>query len=73
MMLVRANAACPVFEGKILVSGGRIHYQNNTIEAYGYHKNKVSYFPCMLSPRNNCTIVSISNKMLMIGGCQDNF
>ena len=73
MILGRENAACTVFEGKIIVSGGWFEYKNNTIEAYDYHENKWSYFPNMLSPRFNHTAISITNKMFMIGGRQDNF
>ena len=44
----------------------------NTIEAYDYHENKWSCLPSMLSPRVNHTAVSISNKMIMIGGNSEN-
>ena len=43
----------------------------NTIEAYDYHENKWSYFPSMLSPRVNHTVVNSSNKMIIIGGNSD--
>ena len=84
MIESRQNAACTVFEGKIVVSGGGYSEKdekNNeekkvdveiclkTIEAYDYHENKWSSLPCMLSPRTNHTAVSISNKLFMIGGC----
>ena len=43
----------------------------NSIEAYDYYNNKWSYFPSMLSKRVNHTAVSLSNKMIIIGGNSD--
>ena len=45
----------------------------NTIEAYDYHENRWSYLPSMLSKRANHSAVSISNKMIIIGGSSDYF
>ena len=68
MMESRENAACAVFEGKIVVSGGfRQFHTLNSVETYDYHENKWSNFPSMLSARRNHTAVSIRNKMFMIG------
>ena len=36
----RVNAACTVFEGKIVVSGG--NYNLKSVEAYDYYENKWS-------------------------------
>ena len=78
----RQNAACTVFEGRIVVSGGcrkklipdrwdLIHevFQLKSVEAYDYHDNKWTYFPSMLLPRKNHIAISISSKMFIIGGC----
>ena len=78
------NAACTVFEGKIVVSGGtRKPFEDRSIvttyemkyilkldflEAYDYHENKWSSFRSMLKQRNNHTAVSIGNKMFIAGG-----
>ena len=40
-----------------------------TIETFDYHENKWSSFPSMLEQRENHTVISISNKMFVIGGC----
>ena len=83
MYVKRRNAACTVFEGKIVVSGGfsiRLRYlssnyivtQLNSVEAYDHHENKWYYYPRMLETRRNHTAVSIKNKMFVIGGEQNN-
>ena len=79
MMEERERAACTVFEGKIVVSGGltEVHVGFgdlhaiilNSVEVYEYHENKWSYFPSMLNPNYDHTAVSISNKIYMVGGC----
>ena len=86
MIESRKEAACTVFEGKIVVSGGsrkvvrnrlreggfvNIKSRHQSIEAYDFHENKWSSFPNMLSPRNNHAAVSIGNKMFMVGGSSD--
>ena len=75
MMEGREKAACTVFEGRIVVSGGSYAHEYDynqklldTVEAYDHHEDKWSYFEPMLSQRSNHTAVSISNKMFMIGG-----
>ena len=88
MMESRKEAACTVFEGKIIVSGGsrkvvrnqlregghvNIRSRHRSIEAYDFHEKKWSSFPNMLSPRNNHAVVSIGNKMIMVGGSSDHF
>ena len=45
----------------------------SSVEAYDYHENKWSSFPSMLTPRENHTAVSISNKMFVIGGSDVTF
>ena len=71
------------FEGKIVVSGGfgKMKLRNSlkykidklkSVEVYDHHENKWLYFPCMLTPRINHSAVSISNKMIIIGGSSCN-
>ena len=88
LMEGREKAACTVFEGKIVVSGGivktsrdpnrnpffrtQVITYTNSVEAYDYHEDKWSSFPRMLSARINHTAFSISNKMFMIGGSSNN-
>ena len=44
----RKFAACTVFEGKIVVSGG---VQSNTVESYDFYENKWTYLPSMIEYR----------------------
>ena len=79
----REKAACTVFEGKIVVSGGsreircgpglRTSRWFNSVEAYDHYDGRWSSFPRMLSKRRNHAAVSIGNKLFMIGGCADDF
>ena len=65
----RANAACAVFEGKILVSGGYISWNDlKLVEAYDHHENKWTCLPDMINERSHHGSVSMGNKMLVIGG-----
>ena len=78
----RGFAACTVFEGKIVVSGGW-HKANipgvdisrsrlSSVEAYNSHENKWVRFPHMLERRSEHDIVSMGNRMFVIGGRIDN-
>ena len=44
----RYNAACTVFGGKIVVTGGKF---TNSVEAYDYYENKWTYLPDMIYER----------------------
>ena len=62
-------AACTVFEGKIVVSGG----ENNSevlksVEAYDYYENNWTHLPSMIQSRYKHLQVSMSNKLFAIGG-----
>ena len=46
---IRQNPACTVFEGKIVVSGGR----SKSVEAYDYYENKWTYLPDMIKNEMN--------------------
>ena len=60
----REQAACVIFEGKIVVSGGN----TCTVESYDYYGDNWSYLPDMIEPRYNHGVVSMGNKMFVIGG-----
>ena len=69
----RANAACAVFEGKILVSGGYISWNDlKLVEAYDHHENKWTCLPDMINERSHHGSVSMGNKMFVIGGVHCN-
>ena len=65
----RDCAACTVFEGKIVVTGG-VYYlpQIKSVEAYDYHEDKWTYLPDMIEERSYHAAVSMGNKMFVIGG-----
>ena len=63
-------AACTVYEGKIVVSGGWNNEELNSVEAYDYYENKWTYLPDMIEERDNHASVSIGNKLFVIGGCK---
>ena len=66
----RSSAACKVFEGKIVVSGGILDNWNDlkSVEAYDHHENKWNYLPDMIYERQRHGAVSMGNKMFVIGG-----
>ena len=75
MIEIRLNGSCAVFEGKLVVTGGRIKKLNNTllsssksVEAYCFHENKWTRLPDMLNERSFHGTVSIVNKLFVIGG-----
>ena len=61
----RKCAACTVFEGKIVVSGG---VDFNSVESYDYYENKWDYFPSMILNRCYHATVSTGNNLFVIGG-----
>ena len=77
MKKYRLSAACTVFEGDIIISGGFAvsslrDWNLKTVEAYDHHENKWSYYPNMLKARSFHSAVSMNNKMFMIGGQENN-
>ena len=69
MKQYRDFAACTVFEGKIVVTGGTDNrYKLNSVEAYDYYENKLTYLPEMIERRYYHASVSMGNKMFVIGG-----
>ena len=61
----RCFAACTIFEGQIVVSGG---LSIKTVEAYDYHEDTWTYSPNMNEKRECHGAVSMGNKMFVIGG-----
>ena len=50
--IARDNAACTIFEGKIVVTGGYNDLMNiKSVESYDYYENKWTYVPHMIGKR----------------------
>ena len=65
----RCDAACTVFEGKIVVSGGEtVTCYLKSVEVYDYHENKWTFLPDMIEDRCRHSLVSTGNKLFAIGG-----
>ena len=69
MNQVREFAACAVFEGRIVVSGGtdNNHNKSNTVESYDVVGDKWSPMPNMTSSNCNHSLVVAKNKLFVIG------
>ena len=67
--VARDLAACTVFKGKIVVTGGiNIWSTLKSVEAYDHHENKWTYLPDMIEERYFHSAVSMGNKMFVIAG-----
>ena len=68
----RSGAACIVFEGKIVITGGirsgSVLDLFKSVEAYDYHDNSWSFLPDMINKKFNHASVSMGNKMFVING-----
>ena len=66
----RSAAACAVFEGKIIVSGGKEKLIDHlrSVEAYDHYENKWFYFPDMVEARVRHSLVTLGNKVFAISG-----
>ena len=64
MNLSRWFAACTVFEGKIVVTGGF----SKSVEAYDHYEYEWAYLPDMIEEIEFNASVSMGNKMYVIGG-----
>ena len=64
----RINAACTVFEGRVVVSGGKNdNWLSRSVEAYDHVADKWSYMPNMIH-RSCChNMLAISNKLFALG------
>ena len=65
---IRYNAACTVFEGKIVVTGGQYKRNLQSVETYDHYENKWTYLPDMIEKRFCHASVSMGNKLFVIGG-----
>ena len=64
----RMFAACTVFEGRVVVSGGFHNMEGlRTVEAYDHIANEWSYMPSMINESCGHDIIAISNKLFAIG------
>ena len=70
MNKARCYASCVVFEGRIVVSGGYNDNDRtlNTVEAYDHIDNSWTNMPNMIKRRERHKLVSIKNKLFVLGG-----
>ena len=68
MIEPRSATACSVFEGNIVVCGGRNNETINTVEAYDHIADSWSYMPRMIKGRYYHKSVAVKSKMYIIGG-----
>ena len=67
--VARYDAACTIFESRIVVTGGRDEdYDLKSVEAYDYYENKRTYLPDMVEERSQHAVVSMGCKIFVIGG-----
>ena len=64
----RYTAACAVFEGRIVVSGGSNYGELNTVEAYDHVADLWTNMPNMIERRERHKSASVKNKLFVIGG-----
>ena len=68
----RTKAACTVFEGRVVVSGGFRNLNSNdisnTVEAYDHVANAWFKLPDMIERRYCHKSVSVKNKLFLVGG-----
>ena len=70
----KRNAACTLYEGKIVVSGGWLtnelfrNIRSKSVESYDFYENKWSHLADMIEERSSHDSVSMGNKLFVIGG-----
>ena len=65
----RSNAACTVFEGKVVVSGGQ-HYNYtdlSSVEAFDHVADEWSFMPSMIESASRHELVAVKNKLFAVG------
>ena len=67
MNTARDLSACSVFEGRIIISGGRFHDILNTVEAYDHVGNSWENIVNMVIERCGHKSVAVKNKLFAIG------
>ena len=63
----RNEAACAVFEGRVVVSGGEREEKLRTVEAYDHVADSWLYMPNMNKGRSHHKSVAIKNKLFVVG------
>ena len=72
MSQARDNAACTVFEGRIIISGGRDNNDElNTVESYDVVADEWSSMPNMTGVKSFHSLVVVRNKLFVIGCARD--
>ena len=67
----RQNAACTVYKGKIILTGGYDGDNDlvlSSVEAYDCYENKWDFLPSMINKRCLHGAVCMGNKLFVIGG-----
>ena len=64
----RYSSACTVFEGNIVVTGGKDYLILKSVVAFDYYENKWTQLPDMIKERYCHASVSMGNKLFVIGG-----
>ena len=65
----RYDAACTIFTGEVVVSGGEGRRRTSkTVEAYDHVADKWSYMPNMIKRRIRHKLVAVNNKLFVVGG-----
>ena len=68
MTVERRHAACVVFQGNIVVSGGdNIYNDLSSVESYDVYSNKWSPMPRMINVQSNHSLVNVKDKLFVIG------
>ena len=70
----RKDAACAVFQGNIVISGGinKRSHNLNTVESYDVFADKWSFMPNTIKSKSEHSLVVVKNKLFVIGRSYDN-
>ena len=73
MIHARMSAACVVFQGKIVISGGMENDNNelNSVESYDVFSNKWSLMPSTTNIYSYHSLVVVKDKLFVIGGDEE--
>ena len=71
MKEARLDAACAVFEGRVVASGGWNDIRLNTVEAYDHVANTWLQIPNMVKTRYGHKSVAINNKLFVVSGLEN--
>ena len=74
MIHARMSAACVVFQGNIVVSGGMNYYNDlNSVESYDVFANKWSLMPSTINSHRCHSLVVVKDKLFVIGDERNRF